>query len=498
MDNPRRHPGSSVSRWGYSRSVLLLMFAGASLASCHPVGPDYKRPETAAPEVFRGQAQPQEQSLAETDWWNIYNDAVLQELIREGLTNNYDTRVAVARVEQARELAAQARSLYYPTVNYQGALAGGRNDFVGTPVLNNGVQGGTGYGIIGAAWELDVWGRIRRLNEQALAEYLATEEAKNAVMISVLSEIATAYFQLLELDLEREIAIRTEQSFAESLKLFTQRLKGGAGSKLETSRAEASLASVAARVPDLERLITLKENEISVLLGRTPGPIKRGTRLTDQTTPPEVPAGIPSQLLERRPDLREAEQKLRAANAAIGVAQADFFPRIGLTTYFGKVSSTLGDLLDPVSTAWSAGGNLVGPLFTGGQLEAQLAQRKAEWDAARLNYQKAALVALREVSDGLTDREKLQFVRTEQERSVRAFSEAVEVSMKRYSAGKASYFEVLEAQQQLFPAENTLAQVRFSQLATIVRLYKALGGGWDPNEKAAPLPPVEVFSSRAE
>jgi len=467
-----------------ARSLSLAASAAlVALASCHPVGPDYKRPETNSPEVFRGQPAPQTQSLADTEWWDIYKDPALQELIREGLTNNYDTRIAVARVEQARELAAQARSLYYPTVNYQGALAGGRNDFTGTPVLNNGVQGGTGYGIIGAAWELDIWGRIRRLNEQALAEYLATEEAKNAVMITVLADIATAYFQLLELELEREIAIRTAESFGESLKLFTQRLKGGAGSKLETSRAEASLASVAARVPDLERLITLKENEISVLLGKAPGPINRGKALIAQATPPEVPAGIPSQLLERRPDLREAEQRLRAANASIGVAQAEFFPKIGLTTYFGKVSSSMGDLLNPVSTAWSAGGNLVGPIFTGGRLEAQLAEKKAAWEAARLTYQQTAIIALREVADGLTDREKLELVRVEQERSVRAFSEAVEVSMKRYTAGKASYFEVLEAQQQLFPAENTLAQVRFSQLATIVRLYKALGGGWTPPEK---------------
>jgi multidrug efflux system outer membrane protein len=463
--------------------ALAALAAVGVTSSCHPVGPDYKRPATQSPEVFRGQPEPQTQSLADTEWWDVYKDPVLQELIREGLTSNFDTRIAVARVEQARELAAQARSLYYPTVNYQGALAGGRNDFTGTPVLNNGVQGGTGYGIIGAAWELDIWGRIRRLNEQALAEYLATEEAKNAVMITVLADIATAYFQLLELELEREIAIRTAASFGESLKLFTQRLKGGAGSKLETSRAEASLASVAARVPDLERLITLKENEISILLGKTPGPVKRGAALIAQSTPPEVPAGIPSQLLERRPDIREAEQRLRAANASIGVAQAEFFPKIGLTTYFGKVSNSLGDLLDPVSTAWSAGGNLVGPIFTGGQLEAQLAERKAAWEAARLTYQKTALIALREVSDGLTDHEKLELVRVEQERSVRAFSEAVEVSMKRYTAGKASYFEVLEAQQQLFPAENTLAQVRFSQLATIVRLYKALGGGWTPPDQ---------------
>lgn len=461
-------------------SRLALALAGVAIpCACHPVGPDYKRPETPSPEVFRGQKKPDAKSLAQLEWWEIYKDQTLQELIREGLENNFDTRIAVARVEQARQLAAQARSLYYPTVNYQGAIAGGRNDFAGTPVLNNGEQGGTGFGIVGAAWELDIWGRIRRLNEQALAEYLATEEARNAVTITILSDIATAYFQLLEYDLELEIAIRTKQSFADSLQLFTQRLVGGTGSKLETSRAAASLANVAARVPDLQRLIALKENEVCVLLGRIPGPIDRGSKLSAQKMPPEVPAGIPSELLQRRPDIREAEQRLRAANAAIGVAQADFYPKIGLTTYFGKVSSSLGDLINPVSTAWSAGGNLVGPIFTGGQLEAQLAQRKAEWDASRLQYQKSVLVALREVSDGLTDREKLVEVRAETEISVSSLIESVDVSMKRFKAGKASYFEVLEAQQQLFPAENSLAQVQLNQMLAIVRLYKALGGGWD-------------------
>lgn len=463
-----------------NQSRFLLALAGAAIpCACHPVGPDYKRPDTLSPEVFRGQEEPDAKSLAQLQWWDIYKDETLQGLIREGLESNFDTRIAVARVEQARQLAAQAKSLYYPTVNYQGALAGGRNDFAGTPILNNGEQGGTGFGIIGATWELDVWGRIRRLNEQALAEYLATEEVRNAVTITILSDIATAYFQLLEYDLELEIAIRTKQSFADSLKLFTQRLVGGTGSKLETSRAAASLANVAARVPDLQRLITLKENEICVLLGRIPAPIERDSKLTAQKMPPEVPAGIPSELLQRRPDIREAEQRLRAANAAIGVAQADFYPKIGLTTYFGKASNSLGDLINPVSTAWSAGGNLVGPIFTGGQLEAQLAQRKAEWDASRLQYQKSVLVALREVSDGLTDREKLVEVRAETEVSVSSLIESVDVSMKRFKAGKASYFEVLEAQQQLFPAENSLAQVQLNQLLAIVRLYKALGGGWE-------------------
>ncbi|MBS0192156.1 MAG: efflux transporter outer membrane subunit [Phycisphaerales bacterium] len=472
------------------RFILCSVIAAA--AGCKPMGPDYSRPTTQTPEVFRGQAAPQQVSIAQTGWWEIYKDPALAGLIREGFANNFDSRIAVARVEQARQLSMQARSQYYPSVGYQGGTNYGKNDFVGNPVDNSGSESWTGYGVIAVNWELDVWGRIRRLNEAALARYLATEEARNAIQVSLLAEIATAYFELLELDLEKQIAIRTAKSFSDSLHLFSQRLAGGAASKLETSRAAASLASVTARIPDLERVISLKENELCVLIGRIPGPIERTAVLGDQWTPPEVPAGIPSQLLERRPDIRSAEQQLRAANAEIGVAEADYFPKIGLTTYLGAVSSDLVQASGGGSWAWALGANLTGPIFSGGKLDAQLAARKAAWDEARLNYQKTALIALREVSDSLIDREKLAQVRTEQEKSVSAHSESVDVATKRYAAGKASYFEVLDAQQELYPAENTLAQVRLSQLLAVVKLYKALGGGWDIPDPVIHPPKAEV------
>lgn len=463
-------------------TAALLVLAMGGVHGCAPVGPNYERPETAAATTFRGQSAPETRSIAELKWWEVYKDDNLQALIRDALANNYDARIAVARVEQSRAIAAQAKSLYYPTVNYQGAITSGRNEFGGSVSPNGGDEGSSGYAVFAAAWEIDLWGRIRRLNERALAELLATEEARYGVQASLVSDVATAYFELLELDLQLEIARRTAKSFGDSYKLFSQRLAGGAASKLETSRAEASEASVTARVPDIERQIVLKENQICVLLGRVPGPIERSGGLLDRRLPPEIPAGIPSELLERRPDIRQAEQELRAANATIGIAQAEFFPKIGLTAFFGQATNDVGDLFDTSSTAWSAGANFVGPLFTAGRTQAQVDEAKAAWEGARLRYQKTALTALKEVSDSLIDHEKLALVRTEQDRSVRAFREAVEVATKRYVAGKASYFEVLEAQQQLFPAENTLARVQLDQMLAIVRLYKSLGGGWEPDQ----------------
>lgn len=471
---------------GSFRCVAVVLGALAlALSGCKPVGPNYAPAETSMTATFRGQAAPDERSLAELKWWEVYQDDNLQALIREALANNYDARISVTRVEQARAIAAQSNSLYYPTVNYQGATTGGRNEFAGNPNPTGGDDGSSGYAVFSAAWEIDLWGRIRRLNERSLAELLATEEARYGVQSTVIAGVATAYFELLELDLQLEIAKRTARSFGDSYKLFSQRLAGGAASKLETSRAEASEASVAARVPDIERQIVLKENQICVLLGRVPGPIERTGGLLDRRLPPEVPAGIPSELLSRRPDLRQAEQELRAANAAIGIAEAEYFPKIGLTAFFGQASGDLNRIFDASSTAWSAGANFVGPIFTAGRTEAQVAEAKAVWEGARLRFQQTALTALKEVSDSLTDREKLASVRSQQDRSVRAFREAVEVATKRYVAGKASYFEVLETQQQLFPAENTLARVQLDQMLAIVRLYKALGGGWELDAQTA-------------
>ncbi|GKT10309.1 efflux RND transporter permease subunit [Desulforhabdus sp. TSK] len=279
-----------------------------------------------------------------------------------------------------------------------------------------------------------------------------------------------------------EITKKNAQSFEETLKIFTQRFEGGVASKLETASAEALVGTAAANIPEIERQIVLKENQINVLLGRNPGPVDRGAALLDQYSPPEIPAGLPSALMERRPDIRQAEQNLRAANAQVGVATANFFPQIGLTALLGQVSPELSSFTSGKSNLWSVGGSMAGPLFQGGTLVAQYRQAKAVWEEARLKYEQTTLNAFQEVSNALISRQKLAATRTQQLRTVKAYEEAVQVALKRYVSGKASYYEVLQNQQNLFPAETTLARTELEQLLTVVQLYKALGGGWQETE----------------
>ena len=390
-----------------------------------------------------------------------------------------DIQIAVSRIEQARAYVGVAKSEAAPQIGYQGEAARGRNAVLGN--VNPAAQGAAGnafLGIINASWELDFWGRIRRLNESARAQFLASEEARRAVTLSLVGDVAQAWFELLELDREYEIATRTTSSFAESLRIFSQRFEGGVVSKLETSRAEAALATTAATVPDLERRIVIKENQIDILLGHNPGPIPHHSTLLGQVLPPEVPVGLPSELLERRPDIRRAEQLVRSANARVGAAMGDFLPRIGLTALYGGVSSDLAAITSSGAGAWSVAANVTGPIFQGGRLYGQYLQAKAELQEAKLQYQQTALGAFHDVANALVAGQKLEAVRVQQSRAVTAYQQAVSVSTQRYVAGKASYFEVLEAQQQLFPAENSLAQTQFNQLLAIVQLYKALGGGW--------------------
>jgi multidrug efflux system outer membrane protein len=427
-------------------------------------------------------------SLADLPWWNVYKDETLKELIRAALANNYDVRIAVTRVEQSRALAAQARAQFFPFVTYQGQANAGPNQEFGS--ISQLDRSGTGEYIAGnVSWELDLWGQIRRMNEAARAQFLATEEAQHAVMLSLVADVATAYLELLELDAELEIARSGVDSFGRSLKLFSTRLAGGAASKLETSSAEAELASVAATIPDLERRIALKENQINVLLGRGPADVPRRAALSDQTMPPDVPAGLPSALLERRPDVRRAEQLLRSANAQVGVSVTNFFPQLNLTGLLGRLSPEYAGFANPTWNAWMLGGSLTGPLFEGGRLRAQYRQAVAAWEQAKLQYQQTALIALLEVSNALISREKLEGVRAQLERAVAAYQEAVKVSMQRFREGRASYYEVLLEQQQLFPAENALAQTRLNQLLAIVQLYEALGGGWQTEQVEGPHVP---------
>jgi multidrug efflux system outer membrane protein len=463
---------------GVMLALFVIWFSGCA------VGPNYKRPKIDSPAVFRDDNTATNSSFADLAWWQVYRDDTLQGLVREALTNNYDLRIAVTRVEQARAVAMQARSQFVPNASYDGVLSRGRNDLFGSTFPNNASVLNSVSATLNATWELDFWGRIRRLNESARAQYLASQEARRDVRLNLLSEVATDYFRLLELDQELDIVQRTTNSFAESLRIFTQRLEGGTASDLEESRAEAALADATAALPSILEQISFTENELSVLLGRNPGPIRR-TEPSPAPVPPEVPAGLPSALLERRPDVRETEQLLRSANAQVGESVAEFFPRIGLTTFLGKVSTQLSAFTLGGANAWGVGADVTGPLFEGGRLVGQYKQARAARDEARLHYQQTVLAAFRDVSDALVARERLAEIREQQAREVSALERAVRVSSERYINGKASYYEVLEAQQQLFPAQLNLARTQRDQLLAVVSLFQALGGGWPEESKSS-------------
>ena len=433
-----------------------------------------------APTVYRGQSGPAHRaSLADLPWWGLFKDETLKQLVNASLANNYDLAAAVSRVEQARQVAAEARAQYFPAINYLSITSYGHNQFINSPASNSPGAQGFLLGIATAAWEPDIWGRIRRTNEAARAQYLATEEARRGVMLTVVSDVSQAYFELLGLRLQLEIARQTAESYTATFKLFTERLQGGLGNALQTSRAATDLAMAAAGIPDLERLVALKENQISVLIGKNPGPIETKAKLLEETVPLEVPAGLPSALLERRPDVLSAEQRLRAANAEIGVARAAYFPQIGLTTFFGKLSTPLANLTSGNTNAWSIGANVSGPIFAGGAIKAQNRQAVAAWQEARAEYEQTALNAFRDVSDALISREKYDAARVERIQAVQSGQQAVRLALTRYTEGLSNYNEVLEAQQRLFPAQLALAETEINRRVVIVQLYKALGGGWN-------------------
>jgi multidrug efflux system outer membrane protein len=473
------------------RNTLRAIAAGAALllGGC-VVGPNYQRPVVTPPAVSRGQAAPESASLADLPWWDVFRNDTLRELVRTAIANNNDLRVAVQRVEQARLYRVQTHSEYLPGVGYQVGVSGGQNESLGNPAGSSGAQRGTIAVGLAATWEADVWGRIRRLNEYSLAGYLASEQARRGVLLSLVTGVAQAYFELLELDLRLDIARRSVQSFEGSLRIFQERLEAGTASRLDSTRAEAALASTAAAIPELERRIAIKENEIHLLMGSAPGGIARQGTLLEQTLPPEVPAGIPSQLLERRPDVLGAEMAVRAANAQIGLAIAAFFPRIGLTTLLGRVSSPLLDFTAGRTNVWGGAATALGPIYAGRSLQAQKRQAIAAWEQTRIEYEQTVLSAFHDVSNALITREKLEAIRQRQIEAVRAYQDAVEVSTQRYVAGKSGYFEVLEAQQQLFPAENALAQTELDRRLVIVQLYQALGGGWQLGDAEWSSPPA--------
>ena len=459
--------------------VATAVLAGALIAGC-AIGPDYKRPAVAEPPTFRGQETPEAVSFADAPWWEVFQDPILKTLIQEGLRNNYDAAIAAARVQEARANVGVARSDYFPSLN---SNVGASRTKVGPGVL-----GGAGGPVPNAtnfysastimSWELDVWGRIRRLNEAARAALLATEDARRAVWLTLVSDLAQAYFELLALDVRLQIARDSTAAYQRTYDLFLDRLNLGVASKLETSRALGALSDAQANIPQLESDIVAKENQISTLLGKAPGPIARGKPMYDQVVVPSVPAGLPSTLLERRPDLRQAEQALVSANARIGVAKAEFFPKLSLTALLGTASPEVSALTGGSATIWAVSGLVSGPLLNAGRTLGTYRASVAQWDQARLQFEQTVLLALREVSDALTRLTRLSSAETAQDMAVKALGEAVEHAMDRYRQGLANYFEVLEAQQQLYPAQNALAQIRQNRLLAYAQLYRALGGGW--------------------
>jgi len=461
-----------------SQQIVSGVVAAALLGGC-AIGPDYRRPSVAQPPTFRGQATAEAVSFADAPWWEVFQDPSLKALIQEALRNNYDVNIAVARVQEARANLSIARSDLYPSLDYSGGASRSK--------IGPGVSGQTGgpvrnatssyFAAMSASWEVDIWGRIRRLTEAARATLLATEEARRGVWLTLVSDLGQAYFELLELDVRLQIARNSTNAYQRTYDLFLDRFNLGVASKLETSRALGALGDAQATIPQLESDIVAKENQISILLGKAPTPIPRGKPMYEQPVVPTVPTGLPSTLLERRPDLRQAEQQLVSANAQIGVAKAEFFPKVSLTALLGTASSDLSTVTG-ASMIWTGSGIFSGPLFNMGRTLGFYRASIAQWEQARLQYQQAVLTALREVSDALTALGKLNEAEMGQDTAVRALEEAVEHATARYRQGLANYFEVLEAQQQLYPAQNTLAQIRRDRLLSHVRLYKALGGGW--------------------
>jgi len=463
------------------RRLTAAVLTTALLAGC-AVGPDYKRPPVAETQVFRDQPTAEAASLADLPWWEAFQDPILQNLIREALASNYTVQIAAARVQEARAHLGEAKSKFFPWIGYRFTAQDQRNGIAAQLGLNStsGPEAQSLFaGFLAMSWELDIWGRIRRSTEAARANLFATEDAQRGVLLSLVGDLAQSYFELLALDVNLQIAHNSTDAFQATYNLFKDRLEFGVASELQTSRAQGALGAAQATIPEVEAQIAEKENQICILLGRVPGPIPRGTPMYDQPVTPTVPAGLPSALLERRPDLLQAEQDLVRANALVGVAKADFFPKLNLTALLGTASPELAAVTHGASLVWAAGGGLAGPIFQGGRILENYRAHVALWEQAKLKYEEAVLTAFKEVSDALTVLEKLSKAEAAQTTSVKGLEDSVRHATDRYLYGLSSYYEVLEAEQELFPAQRVLAQIRRNRLLAYVRLYKALGGGWN-------------------
>jgi outer membrane protein, multidrug efflux system len=451
---------------------LLLLFAGCA------VGPNYKRPEYPVPPIHRSEtalpapaAAAAGPTLGDMKWFDLFRDEKLQELIRTALKDNFDIRIAAQRVLAAQAFITVEKSALYPSVGAEVSADEQRG-------VNRGLSSVFGGGRV--FWELDVWGRIRRSTEAARAQYLAQEAVQQAVIQSLVTGVASSYFQLLELDQELEVAKKSLASRRGSVRLVSARMKGGIANQLEVDQALSLVATAAATIADIERRREQTENFLSTLLGRNPGSVERSKTLNDQRLAPEVPAGLPSVLLDRRPDIRQAEQLLVAANARVGVAKSMFFPTISLTGAGGYQNYDLSGLFKSDGLVYSYGGSITMPLFNAGKLWANYKASKAQREAAILSYQKSVMEAFRDVADSLVGYQKAKEYRAQRELFVTTLRDQLRLADMRYRGGVSSYLEVLDTERQALDAELSYAQAYLGELNSVIFVYKALGGGWMP------------------
>lgn len=461
------------------RISIALLSIGLLICGC-TMGPNYKRPAIAVPTTYRGiapdaQAWIETASLGDQKWWDIFQDEQLQSLIRTALQQNYDLRIAASRILEARAHLGITRADQFPTVSAGAGIADVRT---AQSKFLPAFETSTGQVNLSTAWELDFWGKFRRATEAARANLLASEWARQEVVSALVANVAAAYFQLRALDLELEISKRTLDSRQESLRLTRILANGGATSLLDVRQAEQLVFTAGAEIPALEQQIEQQENFLSILLGQNPGDITRGQTLTEQRQPRQVPPGLPSSLLERRPDVRQAEEQLVAANAEIGVARAAYFPDISLSGSGGFQSSALTSLFSGPAGAWSFGASLAQPIFTGGRLRSGVRLAEAQQQTATLFYQQSVQGAFRSVSDALVAYRKTREFRTQQDLLFQSAEDAARLSHMRYTGGATGYLEVLTNETNAFSAELGLVQAQLNELLALVQLYQALGGGW--------------------
>ncbi|HEV3238767.1 MAG TPA: efflux transporter outer membrane subunit [Casimicrobiaceae bacterium] len=462
-----------------TRNGSILRHAAAALLLAMPlaacmVGPDYRRPEVEVPAAWR-LGETEAGNLSNIAWWDQFEDPVLSDLVRAALANNKDLEIATANVDQAFAQYGIARAAQFPQVN--GGVSAARERSSANAPLPGG-RTVNDYAVnLSASFELDVWGKLRRATESARASLLASEQGKGTVVLTVVTTVASGYIQLRSLDRQLEIAQRTSQSLGEAARLQRVRFEEGAVPQSDYQQAESQYREAAARVPELEREIAQQENFISVLLGRNPGAIARGRNI-DALLFPAVPEGLPASLLERRPDIRQAEQNLVAANADIGVAKAAYFPEISLTALLGLESAQLSDLVKGPSKVWSVGAGLLQPIFNAGRISSQVAQAEALQRQALYAYEKSIISAFQDVENALIDRTKFGQVRDEQAKNVEALQRFRDLADLRYREGATIYLEVANAEQSLFVAELAYVATQAQLFQSYANLYKAMGGGW--------------------